>query len=313
MASRLSTPEEIAASAGAAIPFLRLPVRETAFAARAARLRGLAPGHAMQDYLEFVARIADRQQALLAALPGFPLPDAAELARARSEGRAPLDCSRHVRDPAWRDLLRRLADQLAATVDQPLAGRLETLARRDDPFLDAQAARLIGGVTLGLDVAAAPLIAAALQVYFCDLVIRLGEAAFPPSLDPSFCPCCGGRPTASVTVAGGREGGYRFLHCSLCGAEWHMVRIKCPSCQGTEGIRYESLDDGTPAARHAVQAEVCPSCGSYLKIVHAERDPRVDPVADDLASLALDLLVVEAGSQPCGVNFMLIHGDAGPA
>ena len=42
-----------------------------------------------------------------------------------------------------------------------------------------------------------------------------------------------------------------------------------------------------------------------------EHDPFVDPVADDLATLSLDLLVAESGRNPSGVNFMLVHGDPG--
>ena len=44
------------------------------------------------------------------------------------------------------------------------------------------------------------------------------------------------------------------------------------------------LEDG-PAG---VRAETCDACQSYLKILFLEQDPALDPVADDLASLALD-------------------------
>ena len=39
-----------------------------------------------------------------------------------------------------------------------------------------------------------------------------------------------------------------------------------------------------------------------------DKDAFVDPVADDLASLPLDLLCTEAGFQRHGVNFMLLFG-----
>jgi FdhE protein len=41
-----------------------------------------------------------------------------------------------------------------------------------------------------------------------------------------------------------------------------------------------------------------------------ERDYEVEPVADDLASVTLDLLVSEAGFERHGVNLMLLFGDA---
>ena len=63
------------------------------------------------------------------------------------------------------------------------------------------------------------------------------------------------------------------------------------------------------AAGAAVQAETCDECHHYLKIVHSDRDPFVDPVADDLASLTLDLLVSETGMVRHGVNLMLLFGE----
>jgi len=40
-----------------------------------------------------------------------------------------------------------------------------------------------------------------------------------------------------------------------------------------------------------------------------DRDPHVEPVADDLATLTLDLLVSQAGARRHGVNLMLLFGD----
>jgi FdhE protein len=57
-----------------------------------------------------------------------------------------------------------------------------------------------------------------------------------------------------------------------------------------------------------VAAETCDECHHYLKICNAAKDPHVEPVADDLASLSLDLLVSEEGLMRHGVNFMLLFG-----
>jgi len=104
--------------------------------------------------------------------------------------------------------------------------------------------------------------------------------------------------------------GHRFLHCSLCSTQWHYVRVKCAHCESTKGISYASLDDGSGRQRKpAVVAEVCDECDHYLKIAYMDRDPQVEPCADDLATLALDLLVADTGKTPLGVNFMLVHGD----
>jgi len=139
--------------------------------------------------------------------------------------------------------------------------------------------------------------------------------------DETACPCCGSRPVASITRSSGESLGQRYLHCSLCSLQWHMVRIKCPNCLSTKSLAYQALDAADASgeasqrvANAALQAETCDDCGSYLKIMHTDRDPFVEPVADDLASLTLDLLVSEAGYQRHGVNLMLLFGapDAPP-
>ena len=167
--------------------------------------------------------------------------------------------------------------------------------------------------------AAAPLVAAGLQAYFTHLVLATaethGEAVFGRTDPATGCPCCGSRPTASVTRIGADESGHRYLACSLCATQWHYVRIKCAHCESTRGITYQQLEGApTDGARGAylgaVKAECCDSCGHYLKLVAMERDPEVEPMADDLASVALDLLVSEAGHQRAGVNLMLVFGEA---
>ena len=52
---RVMSPEEIAARAGGQTPFLLWPERATLFAEREMRLRQLARGHAMVDFLGFLA------------------------------------------------------------------------------------------------------------------------------------------------------------------------------------------------------------------------------------------------------------------
>jgi FdhE protein len=309
---KLLTPEEIAAQAGSSIPGLRLPQRGAVFADRATRLRELAGGHAMAAYLEFIALLADTQQSLLENMPPVRLPSEAVIARCNEQGVPPLDFQAHARDPLWRNGLRHMLRALADRTTERLNQVVVALERSRDDLCEAQASKLLAGITFGLDIATAPLIGAGLQVYFTHLAISLGEQAFPRGEVATTCPCCGSRPTSSVARIGAREAGYRFLHCALCSAEWHMVRIKCAHCESTKGISYLALDDGMPVDRKAVKAEVCDECGTYLKICYMDRDPKVEPVADDLASLALDLLVAETGKRSCGVNFMLIHGDPAP-
>jgi FdhE protein len=116
---------------------------------------------------------------------------------------------------------------------------------------------------------------------------------------------CGSHPVSSVVRIGGAESGLRYLHCALCSSEWHVVRAKCSNCDNTRGIAYYHLEGGN----RVVDAENCPECQTYLKIVHQDKDPLADPVADDLASLTLDLLMdEEADTIRSGINWYLIQG-----
>ena len=45
----------------------------------------------------------------------------------------------------------------------------------------------------------------------------------------------------------------------------------------------------------SVKAESCDECRTYAKMIYQMHDPKLDPFADDLASLGLDLMVAEAG------------------
>lgn len=324
---KIMSPEEIAArSGGGEAPPLRLADGATLFAERALRLRQLAAGHAMRDYLIFMADLAQAQHLARAGLGELPLPSAAQIAGARAVGLPPLPAADWPRDPAWQAALRRIVDELLPRAPEGARAVLTQLRGADADWLERQADCLLTGVMLGLDLGAAPLVAAALQVYWLGLTAQTAarydlpeQPAFARIADETLCPCCGSRPTASITRQVADVSGQRYLHCSLCAAEWHMVRIQCPHCLSGKGLAYQGLQaeaghEAPAASAQAVQAETCEDCGHYLKIVHSERDPFVEPAADDLASVTLDLLVSEAGFQRHGLNLMLLFGepDDGP-
>lgn len=318
--ARLLSPEEIAVRAGEQTTFLRLPVAQEVFAARQIRLHELAQGHPMRDYLLLIAEVARAQHDALQSQGPLTLPTEEALQAAARDAMAPLAATAWKRDPAWREVLLALCRDLRARLAPgPLHPVLDQLVNADAEWIEGQANRILDGVLLGLDLATAPLIAAALQVTWTNLVLRtstrykdLPHGAFGRIVQPGVCPCCASRPTASITRIGAEQSGQRFAHCSLCSTEWHVVRVKCVRCESTKGIHYESLtpaDAGDEVPTPAVQAECCDECGHYLKIVHMERDQRVDPIADDLASILLDLLVAESGKIRHGSNLMLFFGE----
>jgi FdhE protein len=324
-APSLLTPNEIALRAGLDFPRLLVPNPATLFAERALRLRELAAGHPLRDYLMLLALTCEAQHALAQDFPAVPLPTPAQADAAARTGEPLLGALRWPRDPGWRGAWRRIVTQVLETLsgvdpDNPARSSLHTIAVWDDDALEQQAGRLIAGIPLGLDMAAAPFVAAGLQVYWTILVARAAGALnnpFGPAQDATRCPCCGSPPVTGVVLRdGGAQQGYRYLHCGLCNSQWHMVRVKCAHCLSTGGIGYRSLQaladaDRQPGQRPAIQAETCDACQHYLKILHQSRAPQLEPVADDLASLTLDLLVAEAGYARHGVNPLLLFGDDG--
>jgi len=303
MTTTLLQPGQIEAAAGS-IPELRLPPADL-FLARARRLEQLAAGHTLGDYLRFVARLARAQQECLDDGPAASLPASELLVQCREYRMPPLAQAGLARPSGWRDTARQLA--LAVQETLPVAGRaaLRPVLEGQDVWLEAQAGHLLEANLHELDAAVAPVIGAALQVHWVKLARQLESAQVARPEHPNLCPVCGSHPVSSVVRIGGAENGLRYLHCALCSSEWHVVRAKCSNCDNTRGIVYHHLEGGD----NGVRAESCPECRTYLKIVHQDKNPLADPVADDLASLALDLLMDETGFARSGVNWYLIQGS----
>ena len=311
MAQRILEPGQIETLTQRSIPRVRLPDRAQLFARRAARLRELAPNSPIGGYLLMLARVADAQQRLLAAF-ATPLPDAAQIAQAREHGMPPLHAPSRPRDPRWRDAARALAAAAADAPDLPaaLAAVCAKLRAAEPDWLDAQADALLAGLDRRVEAASVPFISAALQVHWTALTASLAADAVTPLDVPGVCPSCGTLPVASIVAAAAPYQGYRYLHCALCATEWHMVRVHCSHC-GANGkdIAYRYLEREGVASGEAgvaaVRAETCEQCHGYRKIVYQEKDAGVEPLADDVASIALDLLLAEDGYHRIAANPLL--------
>lgn len=293
---RILDPAQIEALSDRALPRIRLPDRERLFAARAERLRQLAQaqavGHSIGPYLRLMAAVADAQHAVLAGLDS-PLPAAREIAQARAHGMPLLHAGSWKRNASWRDGVLRVSESIVANADFPIPAREVCIALRhaSAAVIEAQADALLAQRADSVDAAAAPFIMAGLQIQWVHMATSLSPGEVAEIDAPGVCPICGTLPVASIVHADRSSEGYRYLHCSLCAAEWHMVRIKCSQCESTKDIAYHSIEGGP----EAIRAESCGGCGTYRKILYQEKDPAVEPLADDLASLALDLLMSEAG------------------
>jgi len=306
VATRILEAGQIEQLSASAIPELRLPGSGTLFSERAARLQQLSETSAMADYLRFIALVAARQETMMHSLSGTPLPDQARIVRCRSHAMPPLQTTSWRRNAKWRLALRGMLVELKTEVRGTTGDFVARLTEASEDFIEAQASKICAGIDEGLDLAVAPLIAAGLQAYWTSMASRLAKEDVGHSAAPNLCPVCGSLPVASIVRIGAAESGYRYLHCSLCSSEWHMVRVKCSHCESTKGIGYHGIADGDPA----VKAESCEQCHSYLKILYMEKDPAVEPTADDLASLPLDILMAEENFARSGTNMMLFHGSS---
>jgi FdhE protein len=280
-------------------PRLRLPAASL-FAERAARLRELAAGHALEPFLRFLTVLAEAQQTLLEELAPAPLPDAHSLEQAFAHRMPPLSPAGLPLDPAWRALARALVERAGMALPEEGRQAIGTLAGADDASLDGAAQHLLGLRQTSVPPAWTPFVAAALEVYWVRLALTLGETrrAQMGGAEPlSLCPVCGSHPVAAV-VQIGPEQGLRYLHCSLCNSEWHFVRAQCSNCGDARALSYFGIEGRMPW----VQAEACEACGSYLKVMRRDREPHLDAVADDVASLALDLLMDEKNLARSGPN-----------
>ena len=286
-----------------AICELRLPEPEL-FARRARRLRQLAAGHSMKGYLEFAAALADAQHRQLAQLPAPPIPDQSLLGRCREHGMPPLAPSAWRRDPIWRTVAARLTEALDAAAPAPARAAFARLRAAEPGWMEAQADALLAEHRATLDLACAPVIGAAMQVCWTQQAAALDAAWIARPATPALCPVCGMPPVASVVGgAGDADSGLRYLHCSLCGSEWHTVRAQCSQCENDKGIVYFAVED----RQQPIQAEACPECGGYLKLCRRDQEIDMEPLADDLGSLALDLLMAEEKYARSGINYFMLQ------
>ncbi|CAM5481092.1 Protein FdhE [Thauera mechernichensis] len=306
----LSTPAGMDLQQGLEAPALLQPLPASVFADRAARFERLAHGHASADWLAFLASVTRIQHELLQQHPAVPLPSDAQREQSIRHGMPVVPANGWTRDPIWRRHLAHLAGRLQSMAPEALQPVLVALTNADATELERLADGVLRTEYDPAHAARLPFIAAALQVYWTWIAAQPALAGLARLDVPGVCPCCGSLPVASV-VQTGTHTGARYLHCSLCNTEWNLVRANCSTCGETDKVSYRVLEDDDGTTHDVVRAEVCDDCHSYLKQVLRDKDASADPVADDLATLALDILVDEAGYLRSGPNPLFIPGDGG--
>lgn len=305
--STILEPGQIEASA-VMPPFLHLPPANL-FTLRATRLEHLAAGNALGDYLLLMARLCRIQQQLVDNPPGA-LPVADERQRlCISHGLPPLAADSLVREGPWLVWLQALLERLEAEPEGPLGEALASLRGSDDTQRKGWGIALLSGQYDAVPAALVPFIGAALQAAWASWLLALPQPELKPADSLAQCPACGSPAMAGVVRNRGKHNGLRYLACSLCACEWHVVRVKCVYCVSSKGLRYTSLEDDRHAPGKApLRAECCPQCQGYLKQSYLENDAYAEPLADDLASLALDIRLDQEGFQRLAPNLLLAPG-----
>lgn len=283
-------------------PFALVPAALAMFQERAKRFAFLAQSNELQPYLEFLAALTRLQARLVVRLPPVPPLSAVRLAPARAAGMPPIDRAALADDPALHETLAALAEG-AAELEMPAPARLALDALRAADAADRRwlLANVLSDAIPEDSVAPHLFAAAAVQVHLARLAGALAAGELVP-VGTGLCPACGGRPvTSSVRGEQGVES-IRYATCACCATRWNEVRVKCLCCGSTKGITYRSAETHDAS----VKAECCAECGSWVKILYQVKNPTLDPVADDVGSLGLDILMQGTRFRRAGFNPYLV-------
>jgi FdhE protein len=282
-----------------------LPDPGKRFSRTAIRLEALATGHPMEDWLRFMAMLAQAQSVAVTTLSSPAGLDQAVVEQAVDARMPPLAADGHRRDAAWRDGLAVLLDHFDGGPLPPQIQAVVTGLRARDPIgIETLADQFLHGNVETADAGAVLYIAAALQVYFTRMAASLPVSALRLLPQRGLCPCCGSTPSTGLVTATGQTPGARYLYCSLCSTAWNHVRTVCITCGESRTISLEGIEGDAGI----VKAETCDDCHTYAKMIYLAQDMKADAFADDLASLGLDVLVAEAGWSRHAPNPLLLVG-----
>lgn len=284
---------------------LVLPDLVTRFSATADRLKMLSDGHPMAAWIAFMALLSNAQHKAATTLAPLPAIDVSLIDRSVAARIPPLAADGHHRNAAWRDGLFVLFDELECNdIPAPAAAVIANVRTRSVDDIEDLADDFLRGSLNGADAGAVLYVAAALQVYFTRLAASLDASALRLLPQRGLCPCCGSTPASGLITASGQTPGTRYLYCSLCSTAWNHVRAVCITCESSGALSLKGIQGGSAA----VQAETCDDCHTYAKMLYQGKDTKVDPYADDLASLGLDIMVSEAGWARHAPNPLLLVG-----
>lgn len=270
-------------------PLAILPRPDRLFATRADRFAHLAEGSRLAPYLRFMADLTRAQAQLAGSLPPVASLSPDRVALARASRMPPIDRHALLDDAGLAATLDALI-AAARAIEMPAPARLALEALADAAPEDRRwlVANVLDDAIPADSVAPHLFVAAAVQLHLARLAATLDTGDLV-AIRTGVCPACGGKPASSVVTGVMGAEGARYAACAGCQTLWNEVRVKCLSCGSTKGIAFQSVDDGTGGAQ--VKAETCDTCGTWVKQMDQHKNPSLDPIADDVASLGLDALM----------------------
>lgn len=299
-AVKLIQPGEIQGLPDDETPLLVLPLATEVFKGRIARLEDLSKKGVLKDWLDFCANVTKAQLDAIDQVTVSAL-DENVVIESLKHGMPPASIGGWRAGQDWHDAFKAFTEALAKqALSAPAKKVLEQFQSADAINLQQQAQDYLQADEADVKPEWAPFIGAILQVIWMKKVVQLAPYVAAYKGQSTLCPVCGSHPVASVVRVGAHDG-HRYLSCSLCAAEWYAARARCTNCETPKevsmlGETKESL----------VQGECCDDCHGYLKMMYQSRDPMMDVVADDLASIQLDLGLSGEGYQRTGRNMLLM-------
>ena len=232
------------------------------------------------------------------------LPDAASLDQARTHGMPPLAAQSLSRDAAWHGALYHLLMPWnpANAATAACGGTARTACRTARSHGRTHSRHRIFGPR--------------------RTILSLGWQRHCRWSGRSASPACRCRPTqrwtcatsarpvaacpGSVIGAHADVTGLRYAQCSLCGTQWNVTRASCLACgAGEDRVGYHSIEGDKARCRPKAATSATP----ISKLLRRDQDASADLTADDLASLALDMLLDDAGFARGGPNLLFVPGN----
>lgn len=273
-------------------PFAHLP--QALFEGRAARFARLAPTSPVKEYMEFLGAITTAQ-----AQTSNRFQEADFAAALNLDGKAvsmpPVNLDRLIKAPVFEEIAQEFFTQLDAVPMPQSAKDALAVIRNNKEMRETAAHNLLRQTVPASELAQHIFMLAALQVAAALAASKVDEKTLKPQ-QGNLCPACGGTHFASMIVGWPNAEGTRFCSCLYCGTLWNVVRVKCTFCDATGGIEYREIEGGPGT----ITAECCETCGRYCKQMNGQKDMGFDVFADDIGSLALDLLLQEGGQYQRG-------------